>query len=166
MVTPAPTASGSRKTTAKGVGVKARKVTLTAKTVSERFAIVRATAGRGRKAKVPTGAFLDAILRAYSMPALPASIQGVSPAHAEQRRDWCAKNGAPTVTTDQVVHPNRAKDKTKKKGIVHDRPENTVLADLRAFATVMGLPVDTFRAVRSKAYKEGQTCPVYIVKNR
>lgn len=173
-MTPAPkSAKGKSTTTAKKAGVKARKVTaprtLTADAITARYATVRAlsmSAGT-RPANPPTGAFLSAILSAMKAPALPADIQGKSPRDAGKRREWCAKHKAPKVTTADTVHPNRRNDGDtgKVEGIVHDRPENTVLASLKAFSKVMGYAPDKFRAVRAEGYEEGTLAPIYIVRN-
>lgn len=153
-------------TTARSVGVKARKVT--AKVIADTYAKARhmAHGAQVRPPKPPTGAFLAGILTADKMPALPADIQGRSPKHAEARRAWCAEHGAPTVTTADVVHAHRAKHADKVDGVTHDRPENTVRANLIAYCAVMGLAPDTYRAVRGEAYEAGFLAPVYIVRNR
>jgi hypothetical protein len=48
--------------------------------------------------------------------------------------------------------------------ITHDRPENTVRVRLASIAKALGLPADTYYAVRGEAYAEGETPKVYILR--
>jgi len=55
-------------------------------------------------------------------------------------------------------------DIVRKDDITHDRPELTVLSRLGTIATAMGLPKDTFFAVRSEAYKPDEVPEVFIIR--
>jgi hypothetical protein len=53
---------------------------------------------------------------------------------------------------------------SKNGEITHDRPENTVRVRLAGIAKALGLPADTYYAVRAEAYAEGETPRVYILR--
>jgi hypothetical protein len=101
-----------------------------------------------------------AIEKAHSFPSLTtAKIHKggeVSrlPEDADIRRQYAKSHRAPLVSVTDIV-------RGKIRG---DRPENAVRARLRSIAKAMGLPEDTYYAVRAKAYAKGETPKVYIVR--
>ena len=158
--------SQSKSTTAKKAGVKSRKPqapTIAQVEKAYRIAIAGAKAQSVKPPMQPRVEFLKAILRAYAVQSLTEAGLTTSRADAHARRVHAVAVKAGSITADLVVFSDRVKE-TDGLGIVTDRPENTVRARLQGFCEVMGLPVDTFYAVRGEAYKVGEQSPVFIVR--
>jgi hypothetical protein len=101
-----------------------------------------------------------AIVRAYAMPTLSSAGITTDKAKTEAvaRREFAMKNKAILIDCSEILAPNKAGE------ITHSRPENTVRARLFSIAKAMGLPEDTFFAIRSEKYVKGETPKVYIVR--
>lgn len=76
---------------------------------------------------------------------------------AKRRREFAKANKASLVNVSDILAPNKGGE------ITHFRPENDVRSRLASIAKAMGLPADTFYAVRAEKYVEGETPKVYIV---
>ena len=127
-----------------------------------------ATARQANLARGAKGNYTDkgaeilagACARAMTLPSLTEAgvSTGKARTEAQARRAHARKVRATLVDCADVLAPN------KEGEISHDRPENTVRARIAGIARAMGLPADTFYAVRAEAYAEGETPRVYIVR--
>lgn len=101
-----------------------------------------------------------AIVRAYAMPTMASKgiTTGKSPADAQARRDFARSHRARLLNVSEILHENKGGE------ILHDRPENTIRARLASIARAMGLPADTFYAVRAESYSPAEIPQVYIVR--
>lgn len=143
------------------------KSTATPKVTKSAVLAHLATARKANLGKSVKGYYTDegakllatAIARATAIPTM--SSEGIttdnSRAMAKARRDFAKSKKATLVNFSDILGEN------KEGEITHDRPENTVRARLFSIARAMGLPQDTFYAVRSESYREGETPQAYIV---
>lgn len=144
------------------------KSTTSAKVTKSAVMAHLATARKANLTKSVKGYFTDegaeilatAVARASALPTL--SSAGISTDKskvvAQARRDFAVSHKATLVDFADILAPN------KDGEITHDRPENTVRARLFSMARAMGLPQDTFYAVRASAYAEGELPKVYIIR--
>lgn len=72
---------------------------------------------------------------------------------AQRRRDFARRHKAIAVNGDEVLLKNTT-----------DRTENAIRIRLRGIEEVMGLPANTFYAVRANAYRQGEKSDVFIVR--
>ena len=114
-----------------------------------------ANRGRGVKPYYRSERLAKAIAKATTVPSLTEAKVEITKGSAEDRRKHCRKHRLVAVDVHEIV----AKDE-----ITHDRPELTVLSRIGSIAKVMGLPKDTFYAVRAEAYKADEIPKVYIVR--
>lgn len=146
----------------KTVSTTTQKVTVTA---------VMAHLATSRKANLASGSkgnytdngakvLAKAIARAYAMPTMASKGIGTgkSRIEAEARRDFAKSHKATLVNVSDIVHANKSGE------IVHDRPENLVRIRLATIAKAMGLPADTFYAIRATAYAKSDIPQVFIVR--
>jgi len=132
-----------------------------------------ATARTANKAKgvkaFYTGAQADslasAVARAHKFPTLTEAglvVKGASVPKTAQdgadRRAFARSNRATLVKVSDILGESKGGE------ITHDRPENTVRVRLASIAKAMGLPADTYYAVRGEAYAEGEIPTVYILR--
>ena len=127
-----------------------------------------ATARKANMAKGSKGHFTNdgakklakAIVRAYALPTM--SSVGITTDKAkdlaEMRRQFVKSHKATLLDFADIIHEN------KEGEITHSRPENTIRIRLQSVAKAMGLPADTFYAVRSAKFVEGETPKVFIVR--
>lgn len=156
--TPKTTAKQSRKT----VSTTTPKVTFTA--VMAHIATARtARLAQGAKANYDdNGAVLlaKAVVRASAIPAM--SSEGIttdrSTLMAQARRDFARKRKAHLLDVSDILGVG------KDGEIIHDRPENTIRIRLASIAKAMGLPADTYYAVRAERYSPTSIPQVYIVR--
>lgn len=158
VVTPAPKS-------AKG---KSTKTTTTPKVTKSAVLAHLATSRTANLGKGVKGYYTDkgaeklagAIARASELPTMSSAgvTTGKSRENAKARRDFCRANRATLIDFADILGENKAGE------ITHDRPENTVRARLFSIARAMGLPQDTFYAVRAEAYAVGETPKAYIVR--
>lgn len=101
-----------------------------------------------------------AIAKAHTFPTMTA--EGVTvdkgTTSAEARRKFAKAHKATAVAVADIL------GKGKDGEITHDRPENTIRARLASIAKAMGLPADTYYAIRTTMYAEGEVPKVYIVR--
>lgn len=102
----------------------------------------------------------SALVRASKLPTMASEgvVVDKSKESAKARRDFCRKHRATLIDFAVIIGEN------KEGEITHDRPENTVRARLQSIAKAMGLPADTFYAVRAEKYQVGETPKAYIVR--
>lgn len=106
-----------------------------------------------------------AVARAHALPTLTESglvVKGASVPKTAQdganRRAFARANRATLVKVSDILGEGKGGE------ITHDRPENTVRVRLASIAKALGLPADTYYAVRAEAYAEGETPKVYILR--
>lgn len=155
VVTPAPKSAKGKSTTTP----KATKSAVLAHLATARTANL----GKGVKGYyTDKGAekLATAIVRASSLPTMASEgvTTGKSREDAKARRDFARRHRATLIDFAEILGEG------KEGEITHDRPENTVRARLFSIARAMGLPQDTFYAVRSEAYAVGETPKAYIVR--
>lgn len=101
-----------------------------------------------------------AVVRASVMPTM--SSEGITTDKArpmaQARREFASKRKAHKVNVSDILGDS------KEGEIIHDRPENTVRIRLASIAKAMGLPADTYYAVRASEYAVGDIPQVYIVR--
>lgn len=101
-----------------------------------------------------------AIVRASAMPAM--SSEGIttdrSTLMAQARREFARKRKAHLLDVSDILGAG------KDGEIIHDRPENTIRIRLASIAKAMGLPADTYYAVRAQSYVPFAVPQVYIVR--
>jgi len=107
----------------------------------------------------------SAIARAHKFPTLTEAglvVKGASVPKTAQdgadRRAFARANRATLVKVSDILGESKGGE------ITHDRPENTVRVRLASIAKAMGLPADTYYAVRGEAYAEGEIPTVYILR--
>ena len=143
--------------------------TVTKSAVLAHLATAR-TANRAKGVKAfYTGTQADslasAVARAHKFPTLTEAglvVKGASVPKTAQdgadRRAFARANRASLVKVSDIL------GESKNGEITHDRPENTVRVRLAGIAKALGLPADTYYAVRAEAYAEGETPRVYILR--
>jgi len=158
VVTPAPKSAKGKSTT-----------TVTKGAVLAHLATAR-TANKAKGVKAfYTGAQADslasAIARAHKCPTLTevglakaGVAMGKTAQDGANRRAFARKNRATLVKVSDILGESKGGE------ITHDRPENTVRVRLASIAKAMGLPADTYYAVRGEAYAEGEVPTVYILR--
>ena len=101
-----------------------------------------------------------AVVRASALPTMASAgvTTGKGKNDAKARRDFARSHRATLVNFSDILGVGKGGE------ITHDRPENTVRVRLQSLAKAMGLPADTFYAVRAEAYKAGETPKAYIVR--
>jgi hypothetical protein len=106
-----------------------------------------------------------AVARAHKCPTLTEAglvVKGASVPKTAQdgadRRAFARANRATLVNVSDILGESKGGE------ITHDRPENTVRVRLASIAKALGLPADTYYAVRAEAYAEGETPKVYILR--
>jgi hypothetical protein len=107
----------------------------------------------------------SAVARAHKFPTLTEAglvVKGASVPKTAQdganRREFARKNRATLVKVSDILGESKGGE------ITHDRPENTVRVRLASIAKALGLPADTYYAVRGEAYAEGEVPTVYILR--
>ena len=143
--------------------------TVTKSAVLAHLATAR-TANRAKGVKAfYTGTQADslasAVARAHKFPTLTEAglvVKGASVPKTAQdgadRRAFARANRASLVKVSDILGESKGGE------ITHDRPENTVRVRLAGIAKALGLPADTYYAVRAEAYAEGETPRVYILR--
>ena len=103
-----------------------------------------------------------AVAKAMTIPTLASegihTINGIDPDEsirimAQRRRDFARRHKAIAVNGDEVLLKNTT-----------DRTENAIRIRLRGIEQVLGLPENTFYAVRANAYRKGEKSDVYVVR--
>ena len=147
-------------TTAKAVGVKAKKATLTRTSVLALIRAYNATqAKKGAKLVYEDTNLIDAIVKASKVSSLSSASITTSKGDAKARRSHASKVNAITLQASDIIHANKGGE------IVHDRPENVIRSRVQELAKVCGLPSDTFYAVRMSPYKKGDsTASIAVVR--
>lgn len=140
-------------TTAKAVGVKAKKATLTRASVLASIRAYNSELAKKGASKLiyENTKLIDAIVKASTLPSLATNGITTSRGDAKARRSHAVRVKASTVLATDIIHEN------KEGKITHDRPENTVRARIIELARVCGLPENTFYAVRMSSYKKGDS---------
>lgn len=149
-------------------------VTTLAPTVSKSAVMAHlATARTANRAKgvkaFYTGAqaesLASAIARAHKCPtltegglAVAGMPMGKTAMDGMNRREFARKSRATLVKVSDILGESKGGE------ITHDRPENTVRVRLASIAKALGLPADTYYAIRAEAYTEGEVPKVYILR--
>jgi len=101
-----------------------------------------------------------AVVRASAMPTMASEGITTDKARpmAQARREFARKRKAHLLNVSDILGEG------KNGEIIHDRPENTIRIRLASIAKAMGLPADTYYAVRANEYAVGDIPQVFIVR--